>query len=281
MGLKEILEQSKARLELEIAKIKEELVKLAGTKKVVHVYAILDKSGSMASLTSDTIGGFNSFIAKQRADQSTELLVTLVQFASPDYIVNGTRFKGDYEASVREQPIAEVRELTTKDYIANGGSTALNDAIGKTLTGINIKADDAYVVLVITDGYENDSREFKVHQVRDLIKSFEAKDNFTFVFIGSDPSTWNSAESYGTSRANTMSYSPDSAGVAASYTTASRGLSAMRSSVSSGGALSTQNFVDLDKLNLNITGANATATPPAPTIVTNSAAPVTPIEPTT
>jgi hypothetical protein len=214
-------------------------------RKRVHLIAILDKSASMSHLTTDTIGGFNTFIEEQRKTTDTDLEATLVQFASPERRVAGIApvGKGDYQVTFRAKPISEVTKLTRESYRANGGSTALNDAIGKTLTEIDTSTADAFVVLVITDGFENDSVEYTREAVRELIKAREAAGNFTFVFIGSDPSTWGEAAAYGTTVSNTMSYSPDSAGVQHSYLVASRGLDMLRSNVSTGVGATMDSFV--------------------------------------
>lgn len=259
MGLKETLVARKQFLEAEIVEINASIAAMT-RKKTVRLVAILDKSISMESLTHSTITGFNKFIDEQRKDNSTELLVSLVQFANP----------GALEQTFMEWPISLVQPLTAREYRASGGSTALNDAIGLTLQGLKVNSNDAYVVLVITDGQENSSRAFTKAQVRELIGAFEAKGNFTFVFMGSDPSTWAEAASYGVQYSNTMNFSPTAAGVAASYDVGTRGLSNLRSSVAMGESLSTTSYVQdvTQPANPAIDLSNLTGTAPTGASIT-------------
>ena len=117
-------------------------------ENLTELVCILDKSGSMASLTDDTIGGFNSLIKKQK-DEEGECLVTTVLFNSNIEILHN------------RVPLKDVKDITTKDYQAMG-CTALLDAIGVSIDKIKNehantpkeKRPDKVLFAIITDGAE-------------------------------------------------------------------------------------------------------------------------------
>lgn len=214
-GLVRELNNARARLDDALSELRK------GSRKRVHLIAILDRSGSMQPLEKDTIGEFNSLVEKQRRDTSTDTSVTLVTFAS----------RGDVTVLYEAVDISEVRPLTQEQYRASG-STALNDAMKGVLQKYaDGRADaDAYLVLVVTDGEENNSATPK-EDVLGLIKTLESRGNFTFTYVGSHASTWSEAHGYGVRRSNTLSFTPDSAGLVGAYNSVSRGLSNLKSCV--------------------------------------------------
>jgi hypothetical protein len=130
-----------------------------------HIAVILDRTGSMAVIRDDTIGGFNTFLQQQKAEPGSATL-TLVQFDSQD----------PYEVIHRFKPIAEVPELTRETYVPRA-STPLLDAMGrgiidleKSLSELSEADRPAKVVMVVvTDGQENASREFRKEQIEKMI----------------------------------------------------------------------------------------------------------------
>ena len=140
---------------------------IAATAERAEVLMVLDKSGSMYGLTGDTIGGFNSMIQKYR-EQKLPVRVTTVLFNNKSDILHD------------RQDIATVKELTDKDYVASG-TTALLDALGESLTrlsnlpDVKDSKDTQVVVVIITDGQENSSTEYKKATVKDMISDLQKK----------------------------------------------------------------------------------------------------------
>jgi uncharacterized protein YegL len=164
-------------------------------KSKMLVSIILDKSGSMYAATKDTIGGFNSYIEKLQKDNKTDYLVSLTMF--------DTVFDIQYNA----KPVKDVTMLDTSTYVANG-NTALLDAVGKTIQ--EIPDDDPerkILVVIMTDGEENSSREFGWEGVQKLIKEKEAKGNWTFIYLGAMADAWVKGSQFGFSVHNVARYS--------------------------------------------------------------------------
>lgn len=139
-----------------------------------EIIAILDRSGSMSSTVTEAIGGFNAFIAKQRTEPG-EAKLSLVLFDN-EYIL---AYAG------KDMPLVD--DLNKDTYVPRG-ATALNDAIGRTLheQGERIKREawaDKVIVCVVTDGFENASKEWTQDGVRALVKEKEALGwSFAFLF---------------------------------------------------------------------------------------------------
>jgi hypothetical protein len=151
-------------------------------KDYTHITVLLDRTGSMESIRDDTIGGFNAFLSKQKAEPGTATL-TLVQFDSQD----------PYEVIHRFRPIGEVPELTRETYVPRA-STPLLDAMGRAINDLEqsvakLKAKDRpskVVMAIVTDGQENASREFRKDQIEKMIKEKTEKHNWQFVFLSAD-----------------------------------------------------------------------------------------------
>lgn len=151
-------------------------------KDYTHIAIILDRTGSMESIGEDTIGGFNTFLQSQK-DEPGRATLTLVQFDSQD----------PYEVIHHFKPIVDVPPLTRETYVPRA-STPLLDAMGrgindleKCLGDIKQKERPSRVVLVVvTDGQENASREFSKAQVEQMIKAKTEKDGWQFVFLSAD-----------------------------------------------------------------------------------------------
>lgn len=164
------------------------------------IAALLDRSGSMQTIAGDTCGGFDAYIEKERA-QPGETSVTLAQFDN------------QYEVVYRDQPIAEVPALVLEPR----GSTALLDAIGRFITevgaGLAALPDDQrpgdVTVLVMTDGYENASREWTIDGVRALIAQQETQYSWDFVFLGANMDAVEVGENLGFRRGKSMTFDAD------------------------------------------------------------------------
>jgi hypothetical protein len=185
--------------------VTEEIINIPTNEKT-HIICILDRSGSMASIMSDSIGGFNTFLKQQKElpDQAT---ITLALFDD--------RFEIIYD----NIDIKKAEELTSKIWYPRG-STALYDAIGKT---INIEIDNfaklgdekpaKVLVCIVTDGQENSSREYSLDAIKKLIKNCE-KDNWNFIYLAANQDAFEVGTSFGVSAGNTFTYTASAAGVA-------------------------------------------------------------------
>lgn len=187
-----------------------------------EIIMVLDRSGSMSSVLHDTIGGFNSFLKEQKQCVG-EARLTLVQFDTIYEIVHDGRLIGD------------VPELTEQTYIPRG-MTALLDAVGRCINTVGDRLSKTpehlrpslVVFVILTDGEENSSQEFKLEQVRDMIKHQTEKYNWQFVFLGADQSSFQ-AERLGVSANNTFTYA--SCDTADTHFKMSRGISGVRMSM--------------------------------------------------
>lgn len=190
----------------------------------VEIITILDRSGSMADLRHDVIGGYNSFIKDQKAGPG-EARVTLVQFNSA------------IEVPYQGVQIGHVAPLTVGTYIPFG-STALYDAIGTTLSrqGARIGADhwaDQVIVNIITDGEENASNEFSLAQVKALIAQKQGQAaGWSFLFQAANQDAFETGARYGISGATTSNFAASAAGMAAAYGNVASYTSSLRSGAS-------------------------------------------------
>ncbi len=176
----------------------------------VELVCVVDRSGSMQPLAADAIGGFNAFLAGQRALPGAARL-TLVLF-DHEYLVPYGRV-----------PLADVPDLDERTYVPRG-STALLDALGRALTGLaeRIGAGPAaehpakVIVAVLTDGAENASREWTFARVSDLIKARQAA-GWEFVFLAANQDAFAAASRVGISRADAFAFEASPAGTGKAF----------------------------------------------------------------
>ena len=141
-----------------------------------EIILILDKSGSMSGTESDTAGGFNSLIEKQKSELTNAWVTTWL-------------FNGQTELLYDRIPIREVKPMTAAD-IEVGGNTALYDAVGNAIKRTELiqkhlrKEDvpDLTLVAIMTDGYENASRQYNNSEIRELIEQ-KKQDGWEFLFL--------------------------------------------------------------------------------------------------
>lgn len=174
----------------------------------IELVLVLDKSGSMQGLESDTIGGFNSMIEKQKA-LDVPVRVTAVLFNDKMDILYMSR------------NIREVKPLTGKEYEV-GGTTALLDAVGSTILKAEkepaVKDKGTKVIFVIiTDGMENASMEFTKLKVKQMISDKQEKDGWDFIYLGANIDAAQEAGAIGVKKANAVTYRNTESGVRANY----------------------------------------------------------------
>jgi hypothetical protein len=154
----------------------------------------MDKSGSMESIRDATIDGFNEYI-------------TTLKTKGGDYEVTLTYFDTEITSLFTRVPITEVKKLTREDY-GPTGMTALYDGVGQTVDTLKkkVKVNTPVLVVIITDGGENSSKEYSQNNIAKLIKEQE-KAGWTFVFIGANQDSWATAQTFGlTSNANVVNF---------------------------------------------------------------------------
>lgn len=180
-------------------------------ENLTEIVFILDRSGSMSGLESDTIGGFNSMIAKQQKEEG-EAIVSTVLFDDETDVIHD------------RVTIGEVKKLTEEDYYVRG-CTALLDAVGGAIHHIGnvhkyAREEDrpAKTLFVITtDGLENASRHYSFKDVKRLIKRQKEKYNWEFLFLGANIDAIEVAGNMGISRDRAANYNCDEVGTALNY----------------------------------------------------------------
>ncbi len=191
-------------------------------ENLTHICCITDRSGSMAHIKDDVIGGFNTLIEEQRK-QPGDCTVTYCQFDDR------------YEMVYADTPLDQVPLLTDETFIPRGG-TALLDAIGRTIatTGERLAAMDEaarpgkVLCIIITDGQENQSREYQREQVRDMIKLQTEKYSWEFIYLGADEHAFQEAASMGLKLGNVVRFAGTGRGTRSAYGATSQAVSSYR-----------------------------------------------------
>jgi uncharacterized protein YegL len=192
-------------------KIKNKIMPKQGLTEIV---TIIDKSGSMSSLKSKTIEGFNEFLTEQKSIKG-EANFSLVLFSS----------HGKEKIVFDSIDIQDTTNLTEENYQPNG-TTALYDAIGKTIKAMKKRIKnlddnerpDRVLFVILTDGQENDSKIFNKEKVFKLIKKMEKKNNWSFIYLGSNQDAFAEGSKMGVNTSKTLNYSADVNGMNFAYT---------------------------------------------------------------
>lgn len=208
---------------------------------ITELVFILDHSGSMSGLESDTIGGFNAMIAKQKKEDGKAYVSTILF---------------DNESSVLHDrmPLSEIPKMTAKDYHVRG-CTALVDAIGGAIHHIgNIhkyaRPEDvpAHTMFIITtDGQENASYKYSSETVKKMIERQKEQHGWEFLFIGANIDAVETAANFGIARNRAVNYHADSEGTQVLYETISAPISALRNNQQISDNWSTQIEEDFQK----------------------------------
>ena len=193
-------------------------------KGLTELVFILDRSGSMSGLESDTIGGYNAMLEKQKKEPGEAVITTVL-------------FDDKYELLHDRINIRGIVPITDREYYVRG-STALLDAVGKTINKIGNAqkhtAEDEraeHVMFVITtDGMENASCEFSYAKVRKMIEHQKRKYGWEFIFLGANIDAIATAERFGISEDRATNYNADSEGTSLNYAVISETVSCLRAS---------------------------------------------------
>lgn len=187
------------------------------------INVVIDRSGSMGDLVSDTIGGFNKFLADQKTVPGTAAL-SLCTFST------------DYTLLHDFKDLNEVSNLDEYTY-RTGGGTALLDALGTLIdeTGKKLAAMQEeerpckVIFLVITDGQENSSRKYTKTKIKEMISHQEEVYNWSFIFMGANMDAVGEGSTIGIRAQNAINYSSTSVGTSKLYGTVSNSLRRARS----------------------------------------------------
>ena len=180
-------------------------------KELTELVFILDRSGSMDGLVSDTIGGFNSMLKKQIEVEGDCMVTTVL-------------FDDKYELLHNRIEIKEIDPISEREYFVRG-TTALLDAVGKTINSIGSllnntsenERPEKVMFVIITDGLENASIEFSKDKIKEMIEHQREKYNWEFIFLGANIDAVNTAEQMGICKRRAANYIADSKGTTMNF----------------------------------------------------------------
>lgn len=191
-------------------------------KGLTEIVFILDRSGSMSGLEADTIGGFNSMIAKQKKEDGEAYVSTVL-------------FDDQCEVLHDRVPMEKVPLMTDGEYYVRG-CTALLDAVGGAIHHIaNVHKyardedrPEKTLFVITTDGMENASKRYSYEKVQAMIKKEQEKYGWEFIFIGANIDAVQEAKRFGIRKERAVNYVHDEIGTEAVYRSVSKAVCAMR-----------------------------------------------------
>ena len=191
-------------------------------KNLTEIVFILDRSGSMAGLEGDTIGGFNAMLEKQRKEPGEALISTVL-------------FDNETEVIHDRVEIQRIEPLTNKDYYVRG-CTALLDAVGGAIHHIGnvhkyAREEDRpekTLFVITTDGMENASSKYSYDRVKMMIQRQQEKYGWEFIFLGANIDATREAARFGIREDHAANYHADSVGTAVIYEAMSEAVCSVR-----------------------------------------------------
>lgn len=193
-------------------------------KDLTELVFIIDRSGSMSGLESDTIGGFNSMIRKQKQAEG-EALISTVLFDNVSEVLHD------------RVNVKDIQPMTERDYTVRG-TTALLDAIGGAIHHIGnvhkyARQEDVpehTMFVITTDGMENASRYYSSDKVKKMIERQKVKYGWEFLFLGANIDAVETASHFGIGADRAVNYNSDSEGTALNYEVVSDAICSVRCS---------------------------------------------------
>ncbi len=191
-------------------------------KGLTEIVFILDRSGSMAGLENDTIGGYNSMLEKQKNEEG-EVIISTVLFDNVTEVLHD------------RIPLDKINPITEKEYFVRG-STALLDAVGGAIHHIGnvhkyAREEDVpekTLFIITTDGMENSSRQYTYNKVKKMVERQKEKYHWEFIFMGANMDAVSVANNFGVDRLHAVTYECDGAGTALNYKVMSKMVSRAR-----------------------------------------------------
>lgn len=195
-------------------------------KGLTEIVFILDRSGSMAGLEADTIGGYNSMLAKQKREKG-EAVISTVLFDDRTEILHDRK------------NIQNVERITDEEYYVRGG-TALLDAVGGAIHHISRiqkempeeERPEKTLFIITTDGLENSSQWYSYEKVKRMVEKKKKRNHWEFVFLGANIDAVEVAGRFGVAANRAVRYECDSVGTALNFTVMSKMVSCARASSS-------------------------------------------------
>lgn len=191
-------------------------------KDLVEMVFILDRSGSMSGLESDTIGGFNSLIEKQKNTPGEALVSTVL-------------FDDRFDVIHNRIPINDIQPMTKETYFVRG-TTALLDAMGRSIAKMiqvyrTLKEEEKpekTLFIITTDGMENASKEFTHQHIKTLIDHQKEGYQWEFIFLGANIDAMKTAKAFGIHEDRVANYHSDEVGTKLNYRVLSQTISNLR-----------------------------------------------------
>lgn len=188
-----------------------------------HIAILLDRSGSMSRIASDMEGGLKTFLNEQK-------------LVPGDLTISLTQFDDKYTPIFVRRDVNNIEDIK----IVPRGSTALIDSAVRMIKDVdeNLKSlpeeekPEKVLFLIITDGEENSSTNFKLSDLKELIAKQETEQNWTFVYIGANQDAFLNASSYGISTDFALNYEANTAGVNTMYSSVSEATTSFRTTTS-------------------------------------------------
>lgn len=187
-----------------------------------EIICIIDRSGSMASIANDAIGGFNTFLEDQKKVEG-EATLTFVQFDT------------EYEVIHENKPLNDVPILDNKTFQPRG-ATALLDAVGKTIdnTGKRLSntpesnRPDKVIIAILTDGEENSSKQYNLSKIKEMIQHQKEKYQWEFIFLGANQDAFAEAAKIGIDVNDTFNFASTGKGIRSAYDNMTRSVTSYR-----------------------------------------------------
>lgn len=191
-------------------------------KNLTELVFILDRSGSMSGLESDTIGGFNGMLEKQKKEDGEAVITTVL-------------FDDHYELLHDRIDIRGVSPMSDKEYYVRG-CTALLDAVGQTINKISTVQKNTseemqaekIIFVIITDGLENASKEYSYNQIKEMVEGHNKMTGWEFMFLGANMDAVSEAGKFGIDSSRAVTYNNDTRGVELNYKAVADAVSMMR-----------------------------------------------------
>jgi uncharacterized protein YegL len=169
-------------------------------KDLTEIVCVLDRSGSMMDIVDDAIGGFNAFLKTQKELPGQAVMSVVL-------------FNHEYELLHRGKPLGDIPPLTNQTFVPRG-STALYDAVGKTIHGVGVRLagmaaaerPNKVLFVILTDGHENASHTFSSQQINEMITHQRNVYSWEFLFLAANQDAFTVSEGLGISRGNAMNF---------------------------------------------------------------------------
>ena len=189
-----------------------------------HIVMLIDRSGSMSSIVNDVIGGFNAYLADQQKN-GPDARISIILFDT----------QNPQDTLIWGAPISEAVSLTPSTYVPRGGTPLLDAtglAIGRTMVDLQARVatglpSDDIIFVTITDGEENESREYTLQQIRDLIEARTAQ-GWQFVYLSAGLDAYGDARRFGYDPGATQAWKSDAMNSRQMFDSASRATANLR-----------------------------------------------------